>query len=172
MSSNETIQTIMSRRSIRSFTDDSISREDMETIVECARWAPSAMNRQEWCFVVVQDRRAIADLADVVKIALSRDSYDMYRPAAIIIVGHKSDADWGSEDDGCAMQTIFLAAASLGIGSCWINQLQGLCDVPSVREKLTGLGLPSNYSVHGIAALGYAAADGKALARKSTVMWA
>lgn len=45
-------------------------------------------------------------------------------------------------DCACALQNIFLAAKSLGIGSCWINQLGQTCDDPDVRAFLTGLGIP------------------------------
>ena len=53
----------------------------------------------------------------------------------------------------------FLAAKSLGIGSCWINQLGQTCDDPDVRAFLTRLGIPENHRVYGCAALGYAPAD-------------
>ena len=61
-------------------------------------------------------------------------------------------------DCACAMQNIFLAAKSLGIGSCWINLLGQTCDDPDVRAFLTKLGIPENHRVYGCAALGYAAA--------------
>lgn len=53
----------------------------------------------------------------------------------------------------------FLAAKSLGIGSCWINQLGQTCDDPDVRAFLTKLGVPESHKVYGCAALGYAPAD-------------
>lgn len=54
------------------------------------------------------------------------------------------------------MENIFLAAHSLGIGSVWINQLQGICDEPSIREILNDFGIPADHIVYGMAALGYA----------------
>lgn len=57
------------------------------------------------------------------------------------------------------MENIFLAAKSLGIGSCWINQLGQTCDDPDVRAFLTKLGVPESHKVYGCAALGYAPAD-------------
>lgn len=62
-------------------------------------------------------------------------------------------------DCACALQNIFLAAKSLGIGSCWINQLGQTCDDPDVRAFLTQLGIPENHRVYGCAALGYAPTD-------------
>ena len=172
MNTNAVVENILGRRSVRAFTDERVDREDLETIVACGQWAPSAMNRQEWCFVVLNDPERIALLAEVMRQAMGRDEYDMYGPAAIVIVGHAKGAEFGREDDGCAMQTMMLAAHSLGVASVWINQLQGICDVPEVRSQLDALGLPADYEVHGICALGHAAAPGKAHDRKSQVVWA
>ena len=58
-------------------------------------------------------------------------------------------------DCACAIENMFLAAQSLGIGSCWINQLGTTCDDPEVREFITALGVPANHKVYGCVALGY-----------------
>ena len=63
-------------------------------------------------------------------------------------------------------------AHSLGLGSVWINQLQGICDEPAVRAELDALGVPATAEVHGGCALGHAAAEGTAHDRKSRVVWA
>lgn len=172
MRTNPVIENILSRRSVRAFEDEPVTREDLETIVACGQWAPSANNRQEWAFVVVDDRARIARLAEVVRVALGRDAYDMYAPQAIVIVAHAKCAPFGREDDGCAMENMMLAAHSLGLGSVWINQLQGICDEPSVRAELDALGVPADAEVHGVCALGHAAVEGRVPARKSRVVWA
>ena len=172
MRTNPVIENILSRRSVRAFRDEPVAREDLEAIVACGQWAPSAMNRQEWTVVVVGDRERVARLAEVIRVALARDAYDMYGPAAIVIVAHEKGAPFGREDDGCAMQGMMLAAHSLGLGSVWINQLQGICDEPAVRAELDALGVPATSEVHGVCALGHAAAEGTAHDRKSRVVWA
>ncbi|HIW75246.1 MULTISPECIES: nitroreductase family protein [Gordonibacter] len=171
MKTNPVIENIMSRRSIRKFEERPVPHEDLETIVTCGQWAPSAMNRQEWTFVVMEDAARIAQLAEVMGAVLVNEAYDMYRPQAAIIVAHKKGAAFGREDDGCALQTMFLAAHSLGIGSVWINQLQGICNEPDVRAELDALGVPADYEVHGICALGYAAAETAPKDRKSEIVW-
>lgn len=172
MQYNDVIDTIVKRRSIRSFTDQAISHEDLETIITCAQCAPSAMNRQAWRFVVVETPEKIASLVDTMRTVLESDSYDMYKPAAVILVGHLKHEPFSREDDACALQTIFLAAQSLGIGSCWINQLHGICDDPRIRAELGWLGLSDDYEVHGMAALGYAAKPAAPRMLKSSVSWA
>ncbi|WP_449315501.1 nitroreductase family protein, partial [Rubneribacter sp.] len=66
MKTNPVIDAILSRRSVRRFEERSIAREDLEAIVACGQWAPSARNRQEWTFVVVDDRARLLRLAEVV----------------------------------------------------------------------------------------------------------
>ena len=157
MKTNAVIENILERRSIRAFEERPVAREDLEAIVTCGQWAPSAMNRQEWTFVVLSDAEKTAHLASVMATALGREDYDMYRPAAAILVAHKKGAAFGREDDGCALQTMFLV---------------GICDEPAVRAELTALGVPEDAEVHGICALGYATADGIAHERTSQVVWA
>lgn len=171
MKTNSTVETILARRSARSFLDTPLPHDELETIAICAKHAPSANNRQGWVFVVIEDRDRIAELAAVMGEAMDRATYDMYKPQALVVVAHKKDAPFGREDDGCAMENIMLAAQSFGIGSVWINQLQGICDEPAVRGQLDALGVPGDYVVHGMAALGYAAAEPPKLERTSPVIW-
>ena len=171
MKTNPVIEGILGRRSVRAFQERAIPREDLEAIVACGQWAPSARNRQEWTFVVVDSRARIARLAEAMRRALGHDAYDMYAPQSIVIVAHAKGAEFGREDDGCALENMFLAAHSLGIGSVWINQLQGICDEPAVRAELDVLGVPTDAEVHGVCALGYAVAPGAAHERKSAVVW-
>lgn len=77
----------------------------------------------------------------------------------LVIVSNEPDKWWAGMDCACALENIFLAAKSLGIGSCWINQLGQTCDDPDVRAFLTKLGVPESHKVYGCAALGYAPAD-------------
>ena len=123
--------------------------------------APSAMNRQTWHFSAVLNREKIAKLTAAVGKALGNEKYDMYKPAALIIpsnelIGDTSITSW---DNACALENIFLAAHSMGLGTVWINQLSDTCDVPEVRAVLTEFGVPENHKVFGIAAIGYAAAE-------------
>lgn len=152
---NEVIKNILSRRSIRSFSDKKISKEDLETLVKCAIHAPSARNLQTWRFTVLTEQEDIKALIAVIGKALNNDGYDMYKPAAIIIPSNSIDSPYGRDDNACALENIFLAAHSLGIGSVWINQLNGICDNQKVRELLTKYEIPSNHVVFGMAALGY-----------------
>lgn len=152
---NETVNTILTRRSIRKFSQKPLSKDILETLAECGLYAPSAMGLQTWKFTVVTDPKRITELSDAVKQVLDRPEYDMYCPAALIIPSNDKESPYGKEDDACALENIFLAARSLGVGSVWINQLQNICDRPEIRRVLNALEIPENHVVYGLAALGY-----------------
>lgn len=166
---NDFLKTIMTRRSVRAFKPDPVSREELEALLEAAAYAPSAMNRQTWEFTAVANTEKIQKLAALIKEELGRDNYDMYHPAALIIPSNLKDNPFGKEDNACALENIFLAAHSMGIGSVWINQLQGICDKPAIRAFLTELGIPEDHVVYGMAALGYAASEPSQTVQKTAV---
>lgn len=153
---NETINTILTRRSIRNFTKEPISDEILKDLVNAGMHAPSAMCRKTWKFTVVTNIEIIKKLSNTIARVLNRMGYDMYKPVAIIIPSNDRDNKFGREDNACALQNIFLAAHSYGVGSVWINQLNDLCDEPEIRTILDEIEIPSNHVVYGIAALGYA----------------
>ena len=153
---NETLNTILTRRSTRKFLNKEIPEEDLQQIIQAALHAPSGMGRQSWQFTLVKNREKIQTLAAAIERILDRPGYDMYRPQVLLIPSNKKESPYGREDDACALENIFLAAHSMGIGSVWINQLQGICDQPEIREILTSFGIPEDHVIYGMAALGYA----------------
>lgn len=168
---NEAVKNLMTRRSIRAFSDKSISREDLQVIVDAARYAPSGMNRQTWKFTVIQNKEKIAALAKVIRETIGADeNYKLYAPDALILASNEKESPHGTEDCACALENIFLAANALGIGSVWINQLKGICDEPKVRQVLDELNLPKNHAVVGMAALGYAKEPAKEPVKRDDVV--
>jgi nitroreductase len=166
---NPVIENILSRRSIRSFTEEPLKESDLELIVEAARHAPSGMNRQTWQFTVLTNQEIIKELANAIAEVLDREGYCFYKPQALIIPSNKQDSAWGRDDNACALQNIFLSAHSLGIGSVWINQLCGICHNEKIRPILSKIGIPEDHIVYGLAALGYPKAEGKIHERQGVV---
>ncbi len=170
---NAVLENIMNRRSIRSYTDKPVSKADLELIVRAAVYAPSGRNTQDWLFTVITDKDKLERLNAPVRDALGRDaSYRCYYNAPVLILASHQDSDLAAADCACALENMFLAATSLGLGSCWINQIGPLSDDPAVRKVLSELGIPDSQRVYGAAAIGYAAAPAKAPERKAgTVCW-
>lgn len=176
--SNEVLENIKSRRSVRTYTERQVSAGDLNLILEAAAYAPSGMNFQTWHFTAIQDAAVLTELNEKIKGAFAKsddphlqerghsETYCCYYHApTLVIVSNEPTRWWAPMDCACALQNIFLAAKSLGIGSCWINQLGQTCDDPDVRAFLTRLGIPENHRVYGCAALGYAPADAEAGSR-------
>ncbi len=154
---NPVLTNILTRRSVRAFLDKEIPTEELHDILKAAQYAPSGMNRQTWQFTAVTNREKIQKLASVISAELNRENYDMFSPEVLIIPSNEADSKFGPEDNACAMENMFLAAWSYGIGSVWINQLRGICGRPAVRAILDEFGIPKNHVVYGMAALGYPA---------------
>ena len=83
------------------------------------------------------------------------EDYCCYYDAPVLVIASNEPTRTGGMDCACALQNMFLAAHSLGIASCWINQLSYTCDAPEVRAYLKRLGVPTVHKVYGCAALGY-----------------
>lgn len=168
---NEVLQNILTRRSVRDFKAEQIKDEELDLILQAGIYAPSGMNKQSWQFTVVQNKGKIELLAKVIREVLGRDAgYNFYAPPTLIMLSNDKDNTNGLADCACALENIFLMANSLGIGSCWINQLKSICDEKEVREVLTNLDIPQNHIVWGIAAIGYPASTPKVHERKDSVI--
>ena len=147
---NEVLNNILTRRSIRAFKKEQIKDDELEMILKAGIYAPSGMNKQSWQFTVVQNKEKIEALAKVVREELGRDEgYNFYAPPTLIMLSN------GLADCSCALENIFLMANSLGIGSCWINQLKTICDNKKVRDLLNEFEIPENHIVWGMASIGY-----------------
>ena len=154
---NAIMENLLTRRSVRAFEKKELPADVLEQILQAAIYAPSGMGRQTWQFTVVKDREKIQKLAAAVEKELGREGYDMHSPQVIIIPSNEKDSRFGVDDNACALENIFLAAHSFGIGSVWINQLRDICDTDSVRSLLKEWGVPDSHTVYGLAALGYPA---------------
>jgi nitroreductase len=163
---NETIQTILSRRSVRAYTDRQLSQQDLDLILEAGRYAPTAHNGQPWHFTVVQDARMMDEINAKIKavMALADDewlsamgknpeAHITYHAPTVIFVSAKEDA-MGFQTDTCAaVQNMMLAAESLGIGSVWVGLLWFYM---RLEETPATLRLPEGYLPAHAAAFGYA----------------
>lgn len=171
MKTNEVLENIKARRSVRAYTSQQVSEEDLQAILEAAIYAPSGMHLETWHFTAIQNVDKLTELNERIKGAFAKSDDSRlqerghsktyccyYHAPTLVIVSNEPTQWWAGMDCACAIENMFLAAHSLGIGSCWINQLGTTCDDPEVREYITSLGVPANHNhkVYGCVALGYA----------------
>ena len=156
-SAQAVIDNIMTRSSVRRFTERQISQDTLETIVKAGMAAPTAMNKQPWAFIVVTDRAVLDSLE-----AVHPYSHLKTAAAAIIVCGDmsKAAADFGREywiqDCSAATQNILLAAHALGLGAVWC----GVYPNPNVQPEVTRvLELPESIIPLNIITMGYPAVD-------------
>ena len=144
----ETWDAYRSRRNVRQYTDQSLSDEALDRILEAGRRSPSAFNSQPWDFVVVTDRAALVDLATV-----WQGAGHVARSVAtvLIVTPEQPDADkarWSEFDLGQALMVMAIVAADQGIGSA--HAIVG--DQAKCRAQL---GIPESYRCAYLLALGY-----------------
>jgi len=145
----EFIEVVRKRRSIRKYTTDPVPEEMLNQVLEAARLAPSGGNGQPWHFIVVKDteRKRMLDISEW---ALQ---------APIVIVGCTEAS--GQTDIAIAFEHLVLAAANLGLGTCWIGRWAADDEI-----KRT-LGIPANMRVLAVTPLGFPAESPPPRTRKS-----
>lgn len=166
---NIILQTIKKRRSTRVYTQQPLGETELKQILEAGVYAPSGMNYQTWHFTAIISGEKLHKLNELIRKAFAKseekklqergnnpDYCCYYHAPALVIVSNEPTQWWAPMDCACAIENMFLAATSLGVASCWINQLGQTCDDEEVRNYITSLGIPANHKVYGCVALGYA----------------
>jgi nitroreductase len=174
---NKTLETILNRRSVRKFTKEQIKDEELQTILEAGKYAPSAMNQQSWHITAVQNKEVLQKINDAFKTAYANsgnknfedraktDHFSAFYDAPTYVMVFGDDKAIAPKHDGSlAMENMFLAAESLGIGSCWIHAVNFLFNSESGKTLKKELGIPESYSPVGSGAFGYKAAASPAAA--------
>lgn len=149
------IENIMTRTSIRQFTDQPVAKDTLDLIVKAGMAAPSAVNAQPWAFVIVTEREVL-------------DSLNALKPwfnlktatAAIIVCGDLNKAmegpgqEYWIQDCSAASENILLAAHAYGLGAVWCGVYPGQEMVDGVKNVL---GIPENIIPLNVITMGYPA---------------
>src|SRR6266540_2284968 len=155
----ELFEAINGRRSVREYTDEAISDGLLRELIDAAIQAPSAINQQPWCFVVVKEPSLLARISDQAKAHLLKASLgapahpfrDMlndptfhifYHAPVLVVIAAADPTDWAVEDCALAAQNLMLAAYAKGLGTCWIGFAQHWL---GTTEGKAALGLPASY---------------------------
>ena len=158
---NETLETIKNRRSCRAYKPEQITNEELDAVLEAGTYAASAMGRQSAKIVVVQDAAARAQLTRMNAAVMGRDTDPMYGAPTILVVLADAHAAHAVPDGSLVMGNLMLAAASLGLGSCWINRAKEEFETEEGKALLRQWGIEGDWVGIGHCILGYPAADPK-----------
>lgn len=166
---NETIKSLLERRSVRSFISAPVSDADLELIIKCGFYAATARNLQPWHFAVVTNTafldemvEAFLDFAKAAGGPLSEMAnrpgfHNFYHAPAVIFVFGKSDAVFKASDCGGAAQNMAVAAYSLGLGSCIVANIMPLLKDSRGRSFIEKMNVPEGYEPMLSVAVGHAA---------------
>jgi nitroreductase len=158
--SNQVIETIQHRRSCRTFDPDRMpSNEILRQIAEAGTWAPTSMGMQNPIILVVtnktlRDRIARANASIMGK----GEDFDPFYGAPCMMVVLVKESPNAAYDGPIVMQTLMLAAESLGVNSCWIHRAKEEFETDEFKQILRDLGIEGNYIGIGHVALGYTTA--------------
>jgi nitroreductase len=154
------LQAIYKRRSIREYTEDLVSQDQLREIVRAGLWAPSGLNNQPWRFVTIQD-------ADIRKQIAEQTHYGhiVRAASALIAVYLDKDAMYDEVKDyqsaGACIQNMLLAVEALGLGAVWLGQI-----LKNKGEVNRILGLAGNFDLMAVLAIGYPAHHNQKSKRK------
>jgi nitroreductase len=145
---NQALKNILTRHSVREFTGEAIKKEDLLTILKAGMSAPSAVNRQPWSFVVVENKETLEALSaklpyakmlsgagTAIVVCGTPDKSKIFN-AAVKMVTRISLGDFWVTDCSAASENILLAAHALGLGAVWTAVFPNEGLIKSVREIL------------------------------------
>lgn len=163
------IDAIMSRRSIRQYTNEPVSRDLLQKVAECGVMAPSSHNNQTWAVRIVDSQEWIdscsntyiaavkeAGKYDQVKFMFSEPYKNIFRNApAVIFIGTNPSARFACEGIGMLGQNMMLAATDLGLGTCALGTALEIFSEPGMEPFVEDLDFPEGYSLRFAIAIGH-----------------
>jgi nitroreductase len=188
--SNAVLDCIHNRRSTRVYEDRQIEPGELNALLDAAIWAPSGGNNQGWLFTAIQNKAVLSRINEPVREGFQnwtpddeypgklaskehsqKEGYSCFRNApTLIIASNIPNYENAMADCAIGLQNIFLAAESMGLGSCYINQLHWLRDDAPLRDYLAGLGIPLDHVICASAAIGYIAKPSATPPRKENTV--
>jgi nitroreductase len=179
---NESIKTLLNRRSIRAYKHEQIKEDELNLLLEAGQYAPTAINEQSWHFTVVQNKELLNKINTVCKAMMQGMGGPMgerakavnfsvfYSAPTFIIVSGDEKSIAPQINCSLAMQTMFLAAEAQGLGSCWIHAVTNLSKSEAGKALIKELQIPEGFNIYSAGAFGYKAMEGSAAPRKENTI--
>ncbi len=162
------IDNMLTRRAIRKYTEQQVSKDQLDTILKCAIYAPSGLNKQPWQIRVVQNQELLKEInqrflnfAEGKEFKGSAAHYKepgfsiFHNSPTLIVIARDVSNNGSTLDCGILLQNILLSAHALGLGTCPIGSLVHILNLPENHDILERLDIPEGYEVSINASLGY-----------------
>ena len=157
----ELLEGLQTRRSIRTYTDQPVTREQLREIIRLGTMAPSGQNNQPWRFVTITNKETLQKLSQFTKY-----SHIVGKAAACIAVFVDKTAMYHEVKDhqsmGACIQNLLLASHGIGLGAVWLGEI-----LKSAKEVRELCGLSNDMELMAVVALGHPAGKGGKASRKS-----
>jgi nitroreductase len=140
---NPALTFIFQRRSVRKYENREIPADMFNDLFEAAMAAPSAVKKDPWHFLLIQDRIVLDDMVKI----LPNGQMLRQAPAAVVVCGdidkaHANEVSYMLQDLSAAVENLLLAATALGLGSCWLgmhprqDRIDGIRNLFSLPENI------------------------------------
>ena len=154
---NETLKTLIERRSCRSYKADPIPKEVLDQILEAGTYAATGMGRQSPIMVAVTDKKTRDQLSKMNAAVMGASNDPFYGAPVVIVVLANRAVPTYLYDGSLVMGNLMNAAHSLGIASCWIHRAKEEFESEEGMALLKSLGIEGDYEGIGHCILGYPA---------------
>ena len=153
---NPTLETILTRRSIRAFKPDMLPRETIDAIIQAGLYAPSGMNTQNTVIIAITDKETRDRLSRDNAAVMGTDRDPFYgAPVVLVVLAEKGRRTY-IHDGALVMGNLMNAAYAVGVDSCWIHRAKEVFDSEEGKAILKELGIEGDYEGIGNCVLGYA----------------
>lgn len=171
---NETIQNIISRRSVKKYKSDAVPQSLLEEIVKAGTYAPTGMNRQSPIIVAITNKALRDKLSKMNADILGIHSDPFYGAPVVLVVLADKNINTNLYDGSLVMENLMIAAHSLGLGSCWIHRAKEEFESEEGKQILNELGITGEYEGIGHCIVGYSDEDEKPQSERKAdyVVWA
>lgn len=175
-------ETILARRSVRSYTQQQVEADTLRTLLEAAVRAPTAMHNEPWAFVIIQNKQILDSLSDRAKplfieeIKRNGTSFNIsglsdvsifHDAGTLIIICGKADKRFYEADCWLAAENLMLAACAMGLGTCVVGSALLAIGIPEVKSSL---GIPSEFTAIAPIVIGYPNGETAPSTRKAPLM--
>ena len=151
---NAAIDVLNNRVSVRAYKPDQITKQELETVLNAGKNAPTGMNRQTPVFIAVQNKEIRDKLSALNASFMSREGDPFYGAPTVICVLVKKGINTNLEDGSLALGNMLNAAYSIGLGACWIHRCKEMFESEYGISVLKEFGLEDYVGV-GCCILGY-----------------
>jgi len=156
---NSTMEDLLTRRSVRSYTDEIPPMEVIEEICKAGTYAPTGMNRQSPIIIAVTNREVRDRLSKLNAQVMNSDNDPFYGAPVVLVVLADRQVGTYLEDGSLVMGNLMNAAHAKGLGSCWIHRAREVFETEEGKKILADLGIEGDYVGIGNCILGYTNGD-------------